>query len=103
MKNPIPNSVRGIIIGTWIAGLVWLENRRALRAVHTSMLRRLGPQGGVKQIPNAKSARPVRIHLFWRDGVMDAVEARRNYDARYSPLQSEWQAYVRMMEENAEK
>jgi sterol desaturase/sphingolipid hydroxylase (fatty acid hydroxylase superfamily) len=56
MKNPIPNSVRGIIIGTWIAGLVWLENRRALRAVQTSKLRRdvrnlviAVPAGGVMQ------------------------------------------------------
>jgi len=56
MKNPIPNSVRGLIIGTWIAGLIWFENRRALRAVHRSKLRRdirnlliAAPAGGVMQ------------------------------------------------------
>ena len=40
MQNPIPNSVRAIVIGTWIAGLLWLEGRRALRPVHRSKLRR---------------------------------------------------------------
>lgn len=56
MKNPIPNTIRGLIIGTWIAGLVWFENRRALRAVHKSKLRRdvrnllvAAPAGGVMQ------------------------------------------------------
>jgi sterol desaturase/sphingolipid hydroxylase (fatty acid hydroxylase superfamily) len=40
MENPISNSARALIIGTWIAGLLWLERRRALRAVHRSKLRR---------------------------------------------------------------
>lgn len=31
--NPIPNSIRGLIIGGWIAALVWLEHRRNLRRV----------------------------------------------------------------------
>lgn len=38
VQNPIPNSVRAIVIGTWIAGLLWLEMRRALRPVHRSKL-----------------------------------------------------------------
>lgn len=57
MKNPIPNSFRGIVIGAWIAGLVWFENRRALRAVHKSKLRRdvrnlliAAPAGAVIQV-----------------------------------------------------
>lgn len=57
MNVPITNLVRGIIIGTWIAGLVWFENRRALRPVHKSKLRRdirnlviAAPAGGVMQI-----------------------------------------------------
>ncbi|MFL6417494.1 MAG: sterol desaturase family protein [Bryobacteraceae bacterium] len=40
MQNPIPNSVRAIVIGAWIAGLLWFERRRALRAVHRSKLGR---------------------------------------------------------------
>jgi sterol desaturase/sphingolipid hydroxylase (fatty acid hydroxylase superfamily) len=57
MNNPIPNVLRGIIIGTWIAGLIWFENRCALRAVHKSKLRRdvrnfaiAAPAGGVMQL-----------------------------------------------------
>jgi sterol desaturase/sphingolipid hydroxylase (fatty acid hydroxylase superfamily) len=40
MKNPVPNSIRGIIIGTWIAGLIWFERKRSLRIVRQSKLRR---------------------------------------------------------------
>jgi len=40
MSNPISDSLRAILIGTWIAGLIWLENRRALRPVHRDKLRR---------------------------------------------------------------
>ncbi len=40
MNNPIPNPVRAIVIGSWIAALIWFENRRALRKVHRSKLRR---------------------------------------------------------------
>ena len=40
MNNPIPNSIRGIIIGTWIVGLIWFEHKRALRPVHRSKIRR---------------------------------------------------------------
>ena len=56
MANPIPNPVRALIIGTWIAGLLWFENRRALRSVHRSKLRRdvrniaiAAPAGAVMQ------------------------------------------------------
>jgi sterol desaturase/sphingolipid hydroxylase (fatty acid hydroxylase superfamily) len=56
MKNPIPNSIRGIIIGSWIIGLIWFENRRALRAVHRSKAQRdlrnlviAAPAGAVMQ------------------------------------------------------
>ncbi len=56
MKNPIPNSVRGIVIGTWIAGLIWLENKHTLRAVQRSKVRRdvrnlmiAAPAGAVMQ------------------------------------------------------
>lgn len=54
---PIANLARGILIGTWIGGLLWLENRRALRAVHKNKLRRdvrnlviAVPAGGVMQL-----------------------------------------------------
>jgi sterol desaturase/sphingolipid hydroxylase (fatty acid hydroxylase superfamily) len=40
MENPISNSARALIIGTWSAGLLWLERRRALRAVRRSKLQR---------------------------------------------------------------
>jgi sterol desaturase/sphingolipid hydroxylase (fatty acid hydroxylase superfamily) len=40
MGNPIPNWIRALAIGTWIAALVWFENRRALRPVHQSKIRR---------------------------------------------------------------
>ena len=57
MKNPLPNSIRSLVIGTWIAGLVWFENRRALRPVNRSKLRRdlrnlliAAPAGGVMQV-----------------------------------------------------
>ena len=40
MENPISNSVRALIIGTWIAGLLWFERRRAPRTVHRSKLQR---------------------------------------------------------------
>ena len=56
MRNPIPNSVRAIVIGTWIAGLIWFENRQALRAAHRSKARRdvrnfmiAAPAGAVMQ------------------------------------------------------
>jgi sterol desaturase/sphingolipid hydroxylase (fatty acid hydroxylase superfamily) len=56
MTNPIPNSVRVIIIGTWIAALIWFENRRALRTVRKSKLHRdlrnlliAAPAGAVMQ------------------------------------------------------
>jgi sterol desaturase/sphingolipid hydroxylase (fatty acid hydroxylase superfamily) len=56
MNNPISNSVRAVIIGTWALGLIWLESRRALRSVHRSKLRRdvrnliiAGPAGAVMQ------------------------------------------------------
>jgi sterol desaturase/sphingolipid hydroxylase (fatty acid hydroxylase superfamily) len=34
------NALRGLIIGTWVAGLVWLENKRALRPVRRSKIQR---------------------------------------------------------------
>lgn len=40
MENPILNSVRAVIIGTWIVGLLWFERRRALRTVQRSKLQR---------------------------------------------------------------
>ncbi len=40
MKYPIPNSLRVVVIGIWIAGLIWFENRRALRGVRRSKLQR---------------------------------------------------------------
>lgn len=40
MGNPIPNWIRALAIGGWIAGLVLFENKRALRAVHQSKIRR---------------------------------------------------------------
>ncbi len=36
--NPIPNSIRGLIVGSWIVALVWLERRRALRHVVDSKI-----------------------------------------------------------------
>ncbi|SRR5579883_651217 len=56
MANPIPNAVRALIVGTWIAGLLWFENRRELRSVHRSKLHRdvrniviAAPAGAVMQ------------------------------------------------------
>lgn len=56
MKNPISNSVRTIVIGTWIAALLWFERRRILRPVHRSKLHRdvrnlviAAPAGAVMQ------------------------------------------------------
>jgi sterol desaturase/sphingolipid hydroxylase (fatty acid hydroxylase superfamily) len=56
MKDPISNSLRVIVIGIWIAGLIWLENRRALRGVRRSKLHRdvrnllvAAPAGAVMQ------------------------------------------------------
>lgn len=40
MNNPIPNAVRGLIIGTWLGGLLWFEIRRQLRPRHKNKLRR---------------------------------------------------------------
>ncbi len=40
MKNPISNSVRALLIGSWITGLLWFERRRALRTIYRSKLRR---------------------------------------------------------------
>lgn len=59
MQNPIPNSIRAIVIGTWIAGLLWFERRRALRPVRRSKLGR--------DIRNIVIAAPAGI-------VMQAVE-----------------------------
>jgi len=57
LKNPISNVLRAVLIGTWIAGLIWFENRRALRSVHRSKVRRdirnlliAGPSGAVLQL-----------------------------------------------------
>ncbi len=38
--NPIPTLVRVALIGGWIGGLIWFENKRALRAVRQSKIRR---------------------------------------------------------------
>ena len=40
MNNPIPTLIRASLIGGWIAGLIWFENKRALRAVCRSKIRR---------------------------------------------------------------
>lgn len=40
MKNPIPNTVRSIIVGAWIVGLIWFENRRALRSARRNKFER---------------------------------------------------------------
>lgn len=39
-RNPIPNVARGLLIGMWMAGLVWLECRNALRPERKSKLER---------------------------------------------------------------
>jgi len=56
MKNPISNVVRGVILGAWAVGLIWFENRQALRSVHRSKIRRdirnlviAAPAGAVMQ------------------------------------------------------
>ena len=56
MINPISNPLRAILIGTWMAGLIWFEKRRALRSVHRNKLRRdvrnlaiAAPAGAVMQ------------------------------------------------------
>ena len=56
MPNPIPNPLRVLIIGTWIAALLCFESRRALRSVHRSKLHRdirniaiAAPAGAVMQ------------------------------------------------------
>jgi sterol desaturase/sphingolipid hydroxylase (fatty acid hydroxylase superfamily) len=66
MKNPIPNSIRGMIIGAWIVSLIWLENSRALRAVRQNKVRRdmrnlviAAPAGAVLQVLEA----PVSFNL----------------------------------------
>jgi sterol desaturase/sphingolipid hydroxylase (fatty acid hydroxylase superfamily) len=38
--NPLPNAVRGLILGAWVAALWWWEHRRALRPVADSKLQR---------------------------------------------------------------
>ncbi len=52
----MPNWIRGIILGSWIGGLIWFENRRALRGVRESKIRRdvrnliiAAPAGAVMQ------------------------------------------------------
>jgi sterol desaturase/sphingolipid hydroxylase (fatty acid hydroxylase superfamily) len=40
VQNPIPILVRVLIIGGWMAGLIWWERKRALRRVVDSKLRR---------------------------------------------------------------
>jgi hypothetical protein len=57
MNNPIPDTLRALIIGTWIGGLVWFERRHVLRSVQRSKLRRdirnlviAGPAGAVMQV-----------------------------------------------------
>lgn len=69
MKNPIPNAVRGIVIGVWIGGLIWWENSRALRPVRQSKLRRdirnlaiAVPAGATMQLLEM----PVAFHLAER-------------------------------------
>ena len=56
MNSPIPNWVRAAVILAWTAGLIWLENRRALRSVHRNKARRdvrnlliAAPAGAVMQ------------------------------------------------------
>ncbi len=73
MKNPIPNSVRAIVIGTWVAGLLWFERRRALRTVHRSKLRRdlrnlviAAPAGVVMQAVEMPLA--LTLANLWRSG-----------------------------------
>lgn len=39
-RNPIPNTIRAVVIGAWIAGLVLWERRSALRCACDSKLRR---------------------------------------------------------------
>ncbi len=57
MVRPIPNLIRGILVGTWLAGLVWFEVRRPLRSVRRSKVRRdwrnlliAVPAGAVMQV-----------------------------------------------------
>ena len=57
MSNPISNSVRAVIIGAWIGGLIWFERRNVLRSVRRNKLRRdvrnlviAGPAGAVMQV-----------------------------------------------------
>jgi len=40
--NPIPRKTRALLIGGWVATLVWLELRRALRPTRDSKIRRDG-------------------------------------------------------------
>jgi sterol desaturase/sphingolipid hydroxylase (fatty acid hydroxylase superfamily) len=39
-RNPIPTTLRALVIGTWVAGLVWWERRHALRRTSDNKLRR---------------------------------------------------------------
>ena len=75
MENPISNSVRALIIGVWIVGLLWFERRRALRTVHRSKLQRdvrnlviAAPAGAVMQaveMPLALTLTTVGEHRNW--------------------------------------
>ncbi len=40
LSNPIPNAFRALLIGGWIATLIWWEGRRALRPVRDNKIRR---------------------------------------------------------------
>ena len=85
MQNPIPNSVRAIVIGTWIAGLLWFERRRALRPVHRGKLGRdirnlliAAPAGVVMQaveMPLALTLAEVAQQRSW--GILPALPLAR--------------------------
>lgn len=85
MNNPISNSLRAIIIGSWMVGLIWFENRRALRSVHRSKLRRdvrnfviATPAGVVMQVlelPVALKMAEIAQEKRW--GVVPSLHLRR--------------------------
>lgn len=64
--NPIPNSLRGLIIGGWIVTLLWLERRRTLRLVVDSKIvrdvRNAGVAAGAGAVMQFLEA-PVAFHL----------------------------------------
>ena len=90
MTNPIPNPLRALLIGTWIVGLLWFENRRALRSVHRSKLRRdvrnivvAAPAGAVMQAAEMPLALALSVAMQqrgWGDGrcnsILNALEAK---------------------------